>query len=583
MTKLRLDLILPERVAPGRPFHAELAISNPASPPNEVNRPVLLRSVDVRLVGTVFDPHARPFFREERTLLQDVEVEQRVAFPARWRLPPDAPPSCWLGVSRRRRAIHYHLRVAYRLVGRTTQRVVFPLNVQLPPTLDEPQPARLIRERESGFAVEVPTTSMVLGHRLNACVFVPAPHPLTQKTVELALVNKLSNGSRAPVEQRYEVVRTVEAGNWTIVHVGVPIDLPPSFDTGQVKSEWALEVVVLDNRNRRTDMKCSLSIDMRVPRSEGIAAMARFPDRSRTSPIAKLWARVGERHNMTFENQMLGRVHGKTMCVVTREELRPRKFFHDVWLRYPDLELGLHGGEAVRSPGGESFSLTSRARVASRDLSQAKTIFGPLQRLLTNFAVVAVSDQAMHLRREEAGDREESLDWLVATTNHIAEYLEKVRANLPPPQSFERNAHRWAQLADEVDGKFLPGPMRIEARSTERPFSLTALWAPQGELLGFEIVVGLDSPVDRRLQVTKNHGRTPFLTVDGSSPDLSKKTEAALDALAEVPGSSVHVETNHIVLRWPTETKLRSDLVLDSLRYARELHSTFRVRQGAYR
>ena len=314
---------------------------------------------------------------------------------------------------------------------------------------------------------------------------------------------------------------------------------------------WKLEVVVGVRWASDLTVRVPFAVLPRSPRP-GDAPARLAPPTVGSDRLRELWTQVGEELGLRYEAQSLVVQKGETRLLVARDHAGRGGVHVVAELTYPELHLDLDvrpatsiqravgGGVRVGAPewDREHWVSARDAEQAAAALAQLVPILGPAQvrRMDDRRCVVAVRDAGVSARR---------LDGFVRASLELAEAIERLRLDLPPPPAMAAAVPTWRRLADRMSARLETARMRILGRvgelGVEVRVAFDAKGQPQWTWLGVESPSAIDSSKQGRWSAPEPV-ESFVETFDGEAAELAR---IVVEGAAEV-----QVEHDRVALRF---------------------------------
>jgi hypothetical protein len=516
-TRPKIRVRLPRVVQPGSACDVEITLS--------AKRSVPISSLVVRLLGTESVLHNGSSVTTELvSLVAKLAGERRVepgqsVFKARFRLPPDLPPSfSFLSVT-----TAYVLDVRADIAWWPDAHAQFVVHVEEPPA-ELPHERRPIvyssnpkgpRGREPYLELSLADSVVASGGALAGVVALGNVAHNDYREVKLSLVPVLTLNAQGKTQQAHifrieaylQLNRPREGQSFPFT-MQIP-EVPPSAARRRWQLDWRLVVHAVCRFGRDVAFEVPLTL-VAAGLRPALAMPADAPvlGSARTDAI---WRQVAAEHGLELDGSaMVGRA-GQTSLRIWREHRGRRGLALLARLQYPSLELHLDGGLlggfrrliGQEHPPGDS-DWERRHYVAGRELVQIqaawRALFGALAESgsLAAIALADLSDDELLLELDDPGQSKPPLRALCAVALSVARALPAARAAIPAPAAADVQA--WRELADSLDGELELARMVVSCAIDGQRGEIASEWEAHGGVRHTRVSLRANPAIDERLQ-----------------------------------------------------------------------------------
>lgn len=276
----------------------------------------------------------------------------------------------------------------------------------------------------------------------------------------------------------------------------IPRVITPAFNHGVITLSWAFEarVLGLEEAIRTVPIRIGAFSSPRPSRG---------PERR---PIGSgrwrdVWSQAAAKLGLSLDAREL-KMHGSmeelsTSIRMDREsDGTPALEARFTW---PSWEIGLRIGPSslrARVFGADEDGF-GRYRVEGRDQAQARAAMtAPLREALLAFDAVEMHDEGAVVRVQDPGKELPALEGFGTQVRRLAAAICEASAEVPPPAALATGAPQWSVLAEELDGRFVPGSVAIRAASFEGgAFDIETIFPEGSEPARTRIGLPIDPPL----------------------------------------------------------------------------------------
>ena len=267
----------------------------------------------------------------------------------------------------------------------------------------------------------------------------------------------------------------------------VPPTVVPAFSVGGVSVDWYVEFEI--------DVATGPAIKGWIPVS--ICRPEVRDDAAATAPPAVgsvrlelLWATVARHLECEAQGTTLHHQIGCVSVHVRREHRGRQGVYVVAELRYPNLGIGLALDHAIDHP----FLVT-------RHESQARWLRTQLDASLAAAPPRHADDEHMVVELADAGTQARRLHTFVSRVLELANALDAVHGEIPPPASMQPSLERWRAAAQSMGASFEAAAVRIRLERERDQLHIRPRWSRRGEPRGIVLELLTAEPIDRRYHV----------------------------------------------------------------------------------
>lgn len=521
-----IKLFAPKVIAAGRRFEVRVVLDCPQALPVD--------GVEVELLGSGGWFTSSQYGRHRNTMPLSRwvarPVDQRTELPAGVRettvsfeLPPDVAGS----FSGRHLSIEWTVQVRVDIPWWPDARATFDMWVVSNPEIEVPR-RRVFASDPAGPQGRKPYVEVSLG--------TPLLDPGGSLQGRVALSNVDHNDYRA-LRLSLVAVQSVpgllspstsheQRARWSVplgdvaedapidVHLQLPSDLVPGFQTRTLSLEWMLEVRV--DVAWAADLVLWIPVQVR-PRTLEVSAPIAAPLAVGSDRVALVWAEAARRSGFDLRGGELGRQLGDARLTVRREH-RGRKGLRLVAeAAFGDLHLGLR---------------SERGRLRCRDAEQSRMLGERTDAQAAECPVEHADDERIVCPLDDSGTRVEAVAGLAERLLALAQAFAEVRQDLPPPRDMADAVPEFRAAARRLGAELDVASMDVRGVRDEIPFSLQTRWDDDGALARTVLEVRPVVPIDARWHQQWSGTGEPAAVPDGLRPLLSGARGVHIDAHA---------------------------------------------------
>jgi hypothetical protein len=500
LTKRRPDirLSIPRVIVPGRPFRVRIHLDCP--------RDMRVERVTVELGGRYWNIRqnhygeqrfdTRFYGRTVDVIAQPLELSAGRHELEATLVVPEQAPSSYRGS---RIAVEHFVTVRVDIPWWPDARASFALQV-INPGLRNGGERRVWSSDPDGPRARNPyaefslsSTELVPGEQVLAVVALSNVELNHYRSIHITLVaferlRRLLTAKHALAWARWRIdLETPKENEPVHFRLEVPPTVVPAFMIGGVSMDWFVEFEI--------DVAAGPAIRGWIPVT--ICRPEVRDDAAATAPPAVgsvrlelLWATVARQLGCEAEGTTLHHQVGSVHVHVRREHRGRHGVYVVAELRYPNLGIGLALDPVVDHP-----------RLVTRHDTQARWLRRQLATCLAATPPRAADDEHMVIELADAGTQARRLQSFVSDVLDLANALDAVCGEIPPPVSMQHSLERWRAAAQSLGASFEAAAVRIRLERERDRLHIHPRWSRRGEPRGIVLELLTAEPIDRRYHV----------------------------------------------------------------------------------